>query len=143
MKPRGQVWIRLSSIVFVLYGAALLLAIALSVLDKTAMHEYGLYELLHSPVPALSVSCAVLLPVLYILAGFIGFRRANLPQDAKPCVLFGSLILFVTLVDMISTFVFFGFPAGSQIGNLALNFLLPAVYLFGALRNITQKVPAK
>ena len=51
MKTRGHILVKISSVVFILYGAAALLAFVLSLMSAEAAEEYGLADRLASPYP--------------------------------------------------------------------------------------------
>ena len=75
MKTRGHILVKISSVVFILYGAAALLAFVLSLMSAEAAEEYGLADRLASPYPILSVMFAVLVPLLFVAAGVLNIAE--------------------------------------------------------------------
>ena len=72
MKTRGHILVKISSVLFILYGAASLLSVVLSFTSAEAAEEFGLADRLASPYPFLSVTFAVLVPLLFVAAGWLG-----------------------------------------------------------------------
>ncbi len=141
MKARGHILIKTSSVIFILYGAASLLALLLALLSPERAAEYGIDERLTSAFPALSIALAVLLPLLFVAAGLIGMVRADFPNSMGLGFVLGIVILLLAIGDVIDL------ARGGQMSNLAeictciLILLVPAVYVIGAWRNWKQPKP--
>lgn len=141
MKTKGRILIKISSLLFILYGAASLLAIALSLFSADAAEEYGFAERLSSPLPALSVVFAVLVPLLFVSAGLLGMMRADTPNRAKPCLFLGVAIFLVVLIDAVCAACTGMISGVAEAGSYILSFVIPALYLIGAWRNWKQPKP--
>lgn len=141
IKIKGHICLKTSGVIFLIYGAALLLAVALSLFSAEAMEEFGLLARLNSPVPLLSVALCVLIPLLYLLAGLFGLLRADRPRRAKPCLWLGLPIFVLTVVDIVYALLTGGTPGVAEIGSHIFDLLVPVLYLAGAWRNLHHTDP--
>lgn len=136
IKTKGRMLIKVSSIIFLIYGAAALLAVVLSLLSPEAMAQYGLDVRLSSPLPALAVTFAVLTPLLYLAAGLFGMLRADRPKTAKPCLWLGIPIFLLTAADILYALLTGAAMDAAILSGYALNVLLPVLYLIGTWKNL-------
>lgn len=123
---------------FILYGAAALLAFVLSLMSAEAAEEYGLADRLASPHPILSVMFAVLVPLLFVAAGALGMLRADRPNSMGLCFGLGIAILVISIGDVLDL-VLSGLVLNiAEIGTCVLVLLVPVIYVIGAWRNWRQ-----
>ena len=100
IKIKGKLPLKICSVLFVLYGAASLVALLLCLIDRKYVEEYDLSAYFNSSMPVLSVAGAMLVPVLLLIAGLMGHARADRPNSMKPCFFLGlatGVILAVRL----------------------------------------------
>ena len=71
IKIKGKLPLKICSVLFVLYGAASLVALLLCLIDRKYVEEYDLSAYFNSSMPVLSVAGAMLVPVLLLIAGLI------------------------------------------------------------------------
>lgn len=69
IKIKGKLPLKICSVLFVLYGAASLVALLLCLIDRKYVEEYDLSAYFNSSMPVLSVAGAMLVPVLLLIAG--------------------------------------------------------------------------
>ncbi len=104
IKIKGKLPLKICSVLFVLYGAASLVALLLCLIDRKYVEEYDLSAYFNSPMPVLSVAGAMLVPVLLLIAGLMGHARADRPNSMKPCFFLGLatgvIILFNVLYEI-------------------------------------------
>ena len=104
IKIKGKLPLKICSVLFVLYGAASLVAILLCLIDRKYVEEYDLSAYFNSSMPVLSVAGAMLVPVLLLIAGLMGHVRADRPNSMKPCFFLGLatgvIILFNVLYEI-------------------------------------------
>lgn len=134
---------KIGSLMLILYGAASLLAIVLSVFSADAAEQYGLAARLASPQPVLSVVFAVLVPLAFLLAGLLGINRADVANSAKPCFFLGLLILLFVITDVIYAASTGLVTDITEFGGCVLHFAVTLLYLIGAWRNWKQPPPTK
>ena len=69
--------------------------------------------------------------IIEIIAGVKGLKACKAPELAKKCVTWGILIVVVSIISMV-----IGLIGGGEfsISNLALNLLVPGLYIYGALQ---------
>lgn len=89
IKIKGKLPLKICSVLFVLYGAASLVALLLCLIDRKYVEEYDLSAYFNSSMPVLSVAGAMLVPVLLLIAGLMGHARADRPNSMKPCFFLG------------------------------------------------------
>ena len=103
IKIKGKLPLKICSVLFVLYGAASLVALLLCLIDRKYVEEYDLSAYFNSSMPVLSVAGAMLVPVLLLIAGLMGHARADRPNSMKPCFFLGlatgAIILFNVLYE--------------------------------------------
>lgn len=91
IKIKGKLPLKICSVLFVLYGAASLVALLLCLIDRKYVEEYDLSAYFNSSMPVLSVAGAMLVPVLLLIAGLMGHARADRPNSMKPCFFWALL----------------------------------------------------
>lgn len=89
IKIKGKLPLKICSVLFILYGAASLVALLLCLIDRKYVEEYDLSAYFNSSMPVLSVAGAMLVPVLLLIAGLMGHARADRPNSMKPCFFLG------------------------------------------------------
>ena len=134
---------KIGSLMLILYGAASLLAIVLSVFSTDAAEQYGLAARLASPLSIFAAIFAVLVPLAFLLAGLLGLKRADVANSAKPCFFLGLLILLFVITD-----VMYAASTGlvtdiTELGGCVLHFTVTLLYLIGAWRTWKQPPPTK
>lgn len=138
MKARGHILIKISSVIFILYGAASLLALLLALLNPERAAEYGFDERLTSVFPILSVAFAVLLPLLFLAAGLLGMLRADFPNRMGLGFALGIVILLIAAGDVLDLAYSGKVSNIAEICTCILVLLVPALYVVGAWRNWKQ-----
>lgn len=88
IKIKGKLPLKICSVLFVLYGAASLVALLLCLIDRKYVEEYDLSAYFNSSMPVLSVAGAMLVPVLLLIAGLMG--RPCRPPEQHEAVLFSG-----------------------------------------------------
>lgn len=134
---------KIGSLMLILYGAASLLAIVLSVFSADAAEQYGLAARLASPLSIFAVIFAVLVPLAFLLAGLLGLKRADVANSAKPCFFLGLLILLFVITDVIYAASTGLVTDITELGGCVLHFIVTLLYLIGAWRNWKQPPPTK
>lgn len=134
---------KIGSLMLILYGAASLLAIVLSVFSADAAEQYGLAARLASPLSIFAVIFAVLVPLAFLLAGLLGLKRADVANSAKLCFFLGLLILLFVITDVIYAASTGLVTDITELGGCVLHFAVTLLYLIGAWRNWKQPPPAK
>lgn len=138
MKTKGRILVKISSLLFILYGTAELLAIILSLFSAEAAEEYGMAARLTSLAPALSVTLAILVPVLFLAAGILGLLRVGMPGRMRLCFIFGVITLLVVVADVVGNTVSGLVTNVAEIGTCILVIAIPLLYLIGTWRNWRQ-----
>ena len=70
--------------------------------------------------------------IVQFVAGILGVKNAAKPEKAKSCIIFGCLVVALTIISTIINVVGGGSVA---VFNLVLGLALPALYLVGAFQN--------
>lgn len=89
IKIKGKLPLKICSVLFVLYGAASLVALLLCLIDRKYVEEYDLSAYFNSSMPVLSVAGAMLVPVLLLIAGLMGHAPCR-PPEQHEAVLFSG-----------------------------------------------------
>lgn len=139
IKIKGRLPLKICSVLFILYGAASLVAILLCLIDRKYVEEYDLTAYFNSAVPVLSIAGAMLVPVLLLVAGLMGHARADRPNSMKPCfflgLITGAIILFNVLYEIFTG----GTPNVPEICTYILDLVLPVLYTLCAWLNWKHK----
>ena len=138
MKTRGHILVKISSVLFILYGAASLLSVVLSFTSAEAAEEFGLADRLASPYPFLSVTFAVLVPLLFVAAGWLGMLRADRPNSMGLGCVLGIAIFGITAGDVRDLALSSLIVNVAEICTCILVLLIPSIYVIGAWRNWKQ-----
>lgn len=138
MKTRGHILVKISSVLFILYGAASLLSVVLSFTSAEAAEKFGLADRLASPYPFLSVTFAVLVPLLFVAAGWLGMLRADRPNSMGLCFVLGIAIFVITAGDVLDLALSSLIVNVAEICTCILVLLIPSIYVIGAWRNWKQ-----
>lgn len=138
MKTRGHILVKISSVLFILYGAASLLSVVLSFTSAEAAEEFGLADRLASPYQFLSVTFAVLVPLLFVAAGWLGMLRADRPNSMGLCFVLGIAIFVITAGDVLDLALSSLIVNVAEICTCILVLLIPSIYVIGAWRNWKQ-----
>ena len=118
MKTKGRILVKISSLLFILYGTAELLAIILSLFS--------------------AVTLAIFVPVLFLAAGILGLLRVGMPGRMRLCFIFGVITLLVVVADVVGNTVSGLVTNVAEIGTCILVIAIPLLYLIGTWRNWRQ-----
>ena len=127
---KGQSFLKVTSILMIVCGiiAAIFGVIAIlgvSALAALAGNAEGAGLLYASTIIVTVVS------IIEIIAGAKGLKACKAPRTAGKCVTWGALIVAASIISMV-----IGLIGGADfsISNLALNLLVPGLYIYGALQ---------
>ena len=139
IKIKGKLPLKICSVLFVLYGAASLVAILLCLIDRKYVEEYDLTAYFNSALPVLSVAGALLVPVLLLIAGLMGLSRAERPNSMKPCFFLGLASGVIILCNVLYEIFTGSAPSLPEVCTYVLDLLLPVLYTFCAWLNWKHK----
>lgn len=88
IKIKGKLPLKICSVLFVLYGAASLVALLLCLIDRKYVEEYDLSAYFNSSMPVLSVRARCLCPFCCSLRG-CGHARADRPNSMEAVLFLG------------------------------------------------------
>ena len=91
-----------------------------------------------SPYPFLSVTFAVLVPLLFVAAGWLGMLRADRPNSMGLCFVLGIAIFVITAGDVLDLALSSLIVNVAEICTCILVLLIPSIYVIGAWRNWKQ-----
>lgn len=83
----------------------------------------------------ISMGFSIVTVIVYLLAGILGIKNRNKPEKAKSCVIMAAIMILLVLASagysvMTGTFT---------VWSVALNLVLPLLYLWGAMQNMQSK----
>lgn len=139
IKIKGKLPLKICSVLFVLYGAASLVALLLCLIDRKYVEEYDLSAFFNSSMPVLSVAGAMLVPVLLLIAGLMGHARADRPNSMKPCFFLGLATGVIILFNVLYEIFTGDAPNMPEICTYVLDLVLPVLYTFCAWLNWRHK----
>ena len=139
IKIKGKLPLKICSVLFVLYGAASLVALLLCLIDRKYVEEYDLSAYFNSSMPVLSVAGAMLVPVLLLIAGLMGHARADRPNSMKPCFFLGLATGVIILFNVLYETFTGDAPNMPEICTYVLDLVLPVLYTFCAWLNWRHK----
>lgn len=139
IKIKVRLPLKICSVLFILYGAASLVALLLCLIDRKYVEEYDLSVYFNSSVPVLSVAGAMLVPVLLLIAGLMGHARADRPNSMKPCFFLGLITGVIILCNVLYEIFTGDAPNVPEICTYVLDLVLPVLYTFCAWLNWKHK----
>ena len=137
MKTRGHILVknRQRAVHFIRRGV--LLSVVLSFTSAEAAEEFGAADRLASPLSVLSVTFAVLVPLLFVAAGWLGMLRADRAEQQGCASSSASRFFVITAGDVLAS----RFPLIVNVAEICtciLVLLIPSIYVIGAWRNWKQ-----
>lgn len=130
MTNNGQKFLKITSILMIIGGIIAVIAGVIAILGISALAALaGSAEgtgLLYASSILVTVSS-----VIQIIAGAKGLKACKAPEIAGKCVTWGIVIAILSIISMV-----IGLIGGGDfsITNLALNLLVPGLYIYGALK---------
>ena len=127
---KGQSFLKITSILMIVGGIIAVIAGVIAILGVSALVAIaGSAEgagLLYASSIIVTVAS-----VIEIIAGVKGLKACKAPELAKKCVTWGILIVVVSIISMV-----IGLIGGGKFSiiNLALNLLVPGLYIYGAVQ---------
>ena len=131
---KGQSFLKITSILMIVGGIIAVIAGVIAILGVSALVAIaGSAEgagLLYASSIIVTIAS-----VIEIIAGVKGLKACKAPELAKKCVTWGILIMVVSIVRQLLPMVI-GLIGGGKfsITNLALNLLVPGLYIYGAMQ---------
>lgn len=130
MTDNGQKFLKITSILMIVGGIIAVIAGVLAILGLSALtalsgNTEGIGLLYASSILVTVVS------VIEIIAGVKGLKACKAPETAGKCVTWGIVIAILSIISLV-----IGLIGGGDfnIVNLALNLLVPGLYVYGALK---------
>lgn len=130
MTNNGQKFLKITSILMIIGGIIAVIAGVIAILGISALAALaGSAEgtgLLYASSILVTVSS-----VIQIIAGAKGLKACKAPEIAGKCVTWGIVIAVLSIISLV-----IGLIGGGDfsITNLALNLLVPGLYVYGALK---------
>ena len=130
MTNNGQKFLKITSILMIIGGIIAVIAGVIAILGISALAALaGSAEgtgLLYASSILVTVSS-----VIQIIAGAKGLKACKAPETAGKCVTWGIVIAVLSIISLV-----IGLIGGGDfnIVNLALNLLVPGLYVYGALK---------
>ena len=130
MTNNGQKFLKITSILMIVGGIIAVIAGVIAILGVSALAALsGSTEgigLLYASSILVTVSS-----VIQIIAGVKGLKACKAPETAGKCVTWGIVIAVLSIISLV-----IGLIGGGDfnITNLALNLLVPGLYVYGALK---------
>ena len=72
--------------------------------------------------------------IIQLIAGITGVKNFNKPEKAKTCIIFGVIVLVLSLADVIFSAAGSGEFGVNQVTSIISGLLIPVLYLVGALQ---------
>lgn len=130
MTNNGQKFLKITSILMIVGGIIAVIAGVIAILGVSALAALaGSAEgtgLLYASSILVTISS-----VIQIIAGAKGLKACKVPKTAGKCATWGIVIAVLSIISMV-----IGLIGGGDfnITNLALNLLVPGLYVYGALK---------
>ena len=130
MTNNGQKFLKITSILMIIGGIIAVIAGVIAILGISALAALaGSAEgtgLLYASSILVTVSS-----VIQIIAGAKGLKACKAPETAGKCVTWGIVIAVLSIISLV-----IGLIGGGDFNiiNLALNLLVPGLYVYGALK---------
>ena len=134
MNAPGKGLLKVSSILFIIFGAISLLMGLLALVGAISGGVINGVEIqtgASAGAILFSALTVIVLAALNLIAGIIGVKNCDKPEKAQTCFILGALLIAVVLVNAIISAV------GGQLiwYNVVIGLVLPIIYLMGALKN--------
>ena len=126
IKIKGKLPLKICSVLFVLYGAASLVALLLCLIRIRA-----------AIIPATRIGSNLSWPLL--IAGLMGHARADRPNSMKPCFFLGLATGVIILFNVLYEIFTGDAPNMPEICTYILDLVLPVLYTFCAWLNWRHK----
>lgn len=73
--------------------------------------------------------------VVELITGIIGVKNCGNPEKATTCIVWGIIVLVLSIISIILTLIGGNVQAGSLIVSIICSLVLPVLYLIGAFKN--------
>ena len=130
MTNNGQKFLKITSILMIVGGIIAVIAGVIAILGVSALAALSGSAkgtgLLYASSILVTVSS-----VIQIIAGVKGLKACKAPETAGKCVTWGIVIAVLSIISLV-----IGLIGGGDFNiiNLALNLLVPGLYVYGALK---------
>ena len=130
----GKGLLKVSGILLIIFGGITLL-VGILALAGMMMPEVVAIVAQQTGVSATTVVVSaivvVVLAAVNIVAGILGVKNANKPEKAQVCFVMAVILLLIVIINAILSVVSGQF----KIWTIVIEFVLPILYLVGALKN--------
>ena len=148
----GSKMLKVCGIITIIFGAISIVASILAVVGAGAGASYvaetgelGQEALLATGIILEVVIAAAVLSlvgsVIELIAGILGVKNWNKPEKATICVVFGIIVLALTVISLILSAVGGGTSSASIVISVICGLALPVLYLIGAIQLKKQAAP--
>lgn len=130
MTNNGQKFLKITSILMIVGGIIAAIAGVIAILGVSALAALSGSAEGTGLLYASSILVTVV-SVIEIIAGVKGLKACKAPETAGKCVTWGIVIAILSIISLV-----IGLIGGGDfnIVNLALNLLVPGLYVYGALK---------
>lgn len=131
MEAKGKTFLKVTGILMIIGGA---LSIILSIVAILGIAALALISdgAISSGLLYFAGILSFVSAVAELIAGIVGVKNANKPENAQKCIVWGAIVAVLCVVGSILTVVGGdSFPVSS----LLLGLVLPVLYIIGAIKN--------
>lgn len=151
----GSKMLKVCGILFIIFGAISVVVSILAVIGAAAgIEAANNYAAQGYNMDSLTASAGIVLgaviaaaifslvgSALELVAGILGVKNWKKPEKATVCVVFGIIVLALTVISLILAIIGGGTSTGAIVVSIISGLALPVLYLIGALQLKKQAAP--
>lgn len=129
----GKMMLKVSGIILIIFGGIAALASLAGILLGGAVGMAGA----GAAAAGLIIFGSIIVLVsgaFNVVAGIMGVKNCNVPEKANICFVFGIIMVSLQVISFLMNLIS-GSLSGSVIISTLIGFVLPVIYLLGAMKN--------
>lgn len=131
MEAKGSGFLKVTGILMIIGGALSIILYIIAIIGIAALVYLSEGELSSGLLYTAGV-LGLVSAVAQLIAGIIGVKNCKKPEKAKTCIVWGILVIALTVIGSILNVV-----GGSDfsVSSLLIGLVIPVLYIIGAVKN--------
>lgn len=131
MEAKGSGFLKVTGILMIIGGALSIILYIIAIIGIAALVYLSEGELSSGLLYTAGI-LGLVSAVAQLIAGIIGVKNCKKPEKAKTCIVWGILVIALTVIGSILNVV-----GGSDfsVSSLLIGLVIPVLYIIGAVKN--------
>ena len=131
MEAKGSGFLKVTGILMIIGGALSIILYIIAIIGIAALVYLSEGELSSGLLYTAGI-LGLVSAVVQLIAGIIGVKNCKKPEKAKTCIVWGILVIALTVIGSILNVV-----GGSDfsVTSLLIGLVIPVLYIIGAVKN--------